>query len=114
MFPKNFIVDKKQKTQNNYKQHNKLIKLQNKPEIHVDSVNNKLNNSSFITNIKKTHEEGNCICFILTLIFYLIGSIGKKYNAANTTANATANTTNANHMKWMNNNPEWLISDNNL
>ena len=38
-----------------------------------------ITNNEFIKNIKKTHEEGNCICFILTLIFYLINSKGKKY-----------------------------------
>ena len=47
-------------------------------------------NNNLITNMKKTHEEGNCICFILTLIFYLIGSKGKKYTLPST------NTTNSN------------------
>ena len=39
----------------------------------------KLVNNDFVKNIKKTHEEGNCICFFLTLVFYLINSKGKKY-----------------------------------
>lgn len=46
-----------------------------------------IKNNEFIKNIKKTHEEGNCICFILTLIFYLINSKGKKYQlSTNTTS----------------------------
>ena len=54
------------------------------------SKNNTRSNNSLITNLKKTHEEGNCICFILTLIFYLIVSKGKKYTLPST------NTTNSN------------------
>ena len=46
-----------------------------------------IKNNEFIKNRKKTHEEGNCICFILTLIFYLINSKGKKYQlSTNTTS----------------------------
>ena len=51
------------------------------------SKNNTYSKNNLITNIKKTHEEGNCICFILTLIFYLIGSKGKKYTIENNTTN---------------------------
>tara|TARA_Y100000996_G_C22393103_1_gene589992 strand:- start:17 stop:295 length:279 start_codon:yes stop_codon:yes gene_type:complete len=51
------------------------------------SKNNTRSNNNLITNMKKTHEEGNCICFILTLIFYLIGSKGKKYTVENNTTN---------------------------
>ena len=55
--------------------------------ISLTSKNNTYSNNNLITNIKKTHEEGNCICFILTLIFYLIGSKGKNYTIENNTTN---------------------------
>jgi len=61
---------------------------QNKNQIN-NTTQSPLNikNNEFIKNIKKTHEEGNCICFILTLIFYLINSKGKKYQlSTNTTS----------------------------
>ena len=54
-------------------------------EQNINQINNtiqnplKIVNTEFVKNIKKTHEEGNCICFFLTLIFYLINSKGKKY-----------------------------------
>ncbi len=54
-------------------------------EQNINQINNttqssfKLVNNDFVKNIKKTHEEGNCICFFLTLVFYLINSKGKKY-----------------------------------
>ena len=57
----------------------------NTNKININQINNttqspfKLVNNDFVKNIKKTHEEGNCICFFLTLIFYLINSKGKKY-----------------------------------
>ncbi len=44
-------------------------------------------NYECVRNIRRTHEEGNCICFIITLIFYLINSKGKKYPiSTNTTS----------------------------
>jgi len=69
-------------------------------EQNINQINNttqssfKLVNNDFVKNIKKTHEEGNCICFFLTLVFYLINSKGKKYQlSTNITSTEDVNIT---------------------